>query len=394
MSDKKIITRTNLSRQLSTVIYYFSILSIVFIVFFNLPLLCGGHEHSHSHTEEAPHYKYSAHANEPKRHESVKEQMKESDRTDLWTQALGATLLISVAPFFILFFVPLDDSREREPLLKIVLSFASGGLLGDAFLHLIPHALMGQGHDSHGAVHGHDHGHGHSHGHGHGHSHGGEGGGHDNKVGMWVLVGILLFLFVEKAVRLLNSGGHSHSHSHSVRSGDEKKEEKKHSKDNEVNEHSSSDSKKGEFQIAGYLNLVADMTHNFTDGLAIGASFLAGKNVGYVTTLTILFHEVPHEIGDFAILIKSGCSRKKAMYLQLLTALGAFSGTVVSLLADGYDEAASAWILPLTAGGFIYIATVSVLPELLSDTKFWQSVKEIFALLVGVFMMIIIAEFE
>lgn len=65
--------------------------------------------------------------------------------------------------------------------------------------------------------------------------------------------------------------------------------------------------------MAGYLNLAADFTHNFTDGLAIGASYLAGKNVGIVTTLTILLHEVPHEIGDYAILIQSGCSRRKVI---------------------------------------------------------------------------------
>ena len=63
---------------------------------------------------------------------------------------------------------------------------------------------------------------------------------------------------------------------------------------------------KEEVKVSGYLNLFADFFHNFTDGLAIGASFLAGKNVGIVTTVTILFHEIPHEIGDYAILIQSG----------------------------------------------------------------------------------------
>lgn len=66
-----------------------------------------------------------------------------------------------------------------------------------------------------------------------------------------------------------------------------------------------------DIKVAGYLNLVADFAHNFTDGLAIGASYLAGKNVGVITTVTILLHEVPHEVGDFAILVQSGCSKKK-----------------------------------------------------------------------------------
>lgn len=83
------------------------------------------------------------------------------------------------------------------------------------------------------------------------------------------------------------------------------------------------------------MNLAADFAHNFTDGLAIGASYLAGNSVGVVTTLTILFHEVPHEIGDFAILIQSGCSKSKAMSLQLITAVGALSGTILSLAAEG-----------------------------------------------------------
>jgi zinc transporter 7 len=77
----------------------------------------------------------------------------------------------------------------------------------------------------------------------------------------------------------------------------------------------------GDINVAGYLNLAADFSHNFTDGLAIGASFLAGQNIGIITTLTILFHEVPHEIGDFAVLIQSGCSKKKVVDLKALTAL-------------------------------------------------------------------------
>ena len=145
--------------------------------------------------------------------------------------------------------------------------------------------------------------------------------------------------------------------------------------------------------VAGYLNLAADFTHNFTDGLAIGASYMAGNSIGIITTITILLHEVPHEIGDFAILIKSGCSKKKAMLLQLTTAVGALAGNVLALL--GSEVGSDSWILPFTAGGFIYIATVSVIPELLENsTKLGQSIKEIFALLAGVGMMVIIANFE
>ncbi len=71
-----------------------------------------------------------------------------------------------------------------------------------------------------------------------------------------------------------------------------------------------------DIKVSGYLNLAADFTHNFTDGLAIGASFLVGPAVGAVTTITILLHEVPHEIGDFAILVQSGCTKRKVQIWQ------------------------------------------------------------------------------
>ncbi len=81
-----------------------------------------------------------------------------------------------------------------------------------------------------------------------------------------------------------------------------------------------------EVKVAGYLNLFADFFHNFTDGLAIGASFIAGEGVGKITTLTILLHEIPHEVGDYAILIQSGVPPMKAILMQLVTAVGALTG--------------------------------------------------------------------
>lgn len=325
------------------------------------------HSHDHSHGDEPPAFKYSKQANEPPKKEEV---ITEPDY-DLYVRALSSTLFISIVPFFILFFIPIDGTIEKQPLLKILLSFASGGLLGDAFLHLIPHALMASGGSE-----------GHSHSHSHGE--GGEHGPHDVTVGLGVLGGIITFLVVEKTVRLF-SGGHGHSHGPEKKKSDDK--QKKKGKDN----------KKEDIKIAGYLNLAADFTHNFTDGLAIGASYIAGQNIGLITTVTILFHEIPHEIGDFAILVQSGCSRRKAMMLQLLTAFGAVSGTVLSIYLRGSGEGlVSNLILPFTAGGFIYIATVSVIPELIegSNNKFSQSLKEIMALLAGVYMMVLIAQYE
>jgi len=214
-------------------------------------------------------------------------------------------------------------------------------------------------------------------------------------------------LVIEKFVRIVK-GGHSHSHSppkEEVKpdvdssksdSGSEKEVRQRKNKpkksDDKVVKTSKNDT--DEIAVAGYLNLAADFAHNFTDGLAIGASFLVGRPVGIITTLTILLHEVPHEIGDFAILIQSGCSKKKAIMLQLTTAVGALAGVLTSLIAEGSGVSTGVWILPFTAGGFIYIATVSVIPELLQDSKFGQTVKEIIAMFVGVYMMVLIAAYE
>uniref|UniRef100_A0A8C7KVP7 Zinc transporter SLC39A7 n=1 Tax=Oncorhynchus kisutch TaxID=8019 RepID=A0A8C7KVP7_ONCKI len=349
------------------------------------------HAHDHGHAHGHDHHKEESGHGHTQGGERVKRQVEgeKRDIVELWMQAIGATLLISAAPFLILFLIPVQSNTDQhQNLLKVLLSFASGGLLGDAFLHLIPHAL--EPHSNHG-----DEGQGHSdseesqyHGHSHGAAH-----GHMMSVGLWVLGGIVAFLVVEKFVRLLK-GGHGHSHSQAAPKAKESDGEKKKKNEGEKDLKENKDEKTPK-EVSGYLNLAADFTHNFTDGLAIGASFLVGPAVGTVTTLTILLHEVPHEIGDFAILVQSGCTKKKAMCLQLLTALGALAGTACSLLAEGVGAAATAWILPFTAGGFVYIATVTVLPELLvGRSSLGQSVMEILAMLVGIYMMVLIAEYE
>ncbi|KPP63123.1 Zinc transporter SLC39A7 precursor-like [Scleropages formosus] len=366
-----------------------------------------GHGHSHGHMEPESHSHSHGHGTDRVKRDAEGEKR---NMVELWMQAVGATLLISAAPFLILFLIPVQSNTDQhQNLLKVLLSFASGGLLGDAFLHLIPHAL--EPHSHHGKE-DHSHSHAHSQPHDHGHSHG-VAHGHMMSVGLWVLGGIVAFLVVEKFVRLLKEGhghghGHSHSHSHSAapKVKDSDGEEKKQGKKEEVKQGKKSSTEKRsekekgkekstDIKVSGYLNLAADFTHNFTDGLAIGASFLVSPSVGAVTTLTILLHEVPHEIGDFAILVQSGCTKRKAMCLQLLTALGALAGTACSLFAEGVGAAATAWILPFTAGGFVYIATVTVLPELLAGrSTLGQSVLEVLAMLLGVGMMVVIAEYE
>ena len=144
-------------------------------------------------------------------------------------------------------------------------------------------------------------------------------------------------------------------------------------------------------KLGGYLNLIADFTHNITDGLALSSSFYASPTLGATTTVAVFFHEIPHEVGDFALLIQSGFSKRAAMGAQFVTAIGAFLGTLIGIAIQAASEVDLAtadasdgknslspvtglcgtslqWgdmLLPFTAGTFLYVGTVAVIPELL-----------------------------
>nr|KAF6506069.1 hypothetical protein HJG63_007911 [Rousettus aegyptiacus] len=296
------------------------------------------HGHSHGHSHESLYHREHGHDHEhshgvygESRAPAVKQDL---DTVTLWAYALGATVLISAAPFFVLFLIPVESNSPRHrSLLQILLSFASGGLLGDAFLHLIPHALEPHSHHPQERP-------------GHGHSHNSQ--GPILSVGLWVLSGIVAFLVVEKFVRHVKGGhghshGHGHAHGHTRRShGHGRQESERSSKEKQSSEEEEKEAgrsrKRGggstgpkdglgrpqnseelktgsDLRVSGYLNLAADLAHNFTDGLAIGASFRGGWGLGILTTMTVLLHEVPHEVGDFAILVQSGCSKKQGVFL-------------------------------------------------------------------------------
>lgn len=151
-------------------------------------------------------------------------------------------------------------------------------------------------------------------------------------------------------------------------------------------------SKKGpsaSIKLSAYLNLIADFTHNITDGLALSSSFYASPTLGATTTVAVFFHEIPHEVGDFALLIQSGFSKKMAMGAQFLTALGALLGTCLGIAvqelgkpgngavsgevrSQGLAGTGLGWgdmLLPFTAGTFLYVGTVAVIPELLETSR-------------------------
>jgi zinc and cadmium transporter len=142
-----------------------------------------------------------------------------------------------------------------------------------------------------------------------------------------------------------------------------------------------------------YLNLIGDSLHNFMDGLLIAASFLANPALGISTTVAIAAHELPQEIGDFAVLLHAGLSRRRALWLNFVTALTAVAGALIGYwLISAYSILPV--MLPLTAGGFIYIATVDLVPELHRASPNMKKALGHFSLfLLGIVLMFLFKQF-
>ncbi|KAM3281443.1 IAA-alanine resistance protein 1 [Capsicum chacoense] len=340
----------------------------------------------------------------------------------LWVSAMGCSLLVSLASLICLILLPLIfiQGKPSKTVVDSLALFGAGAMLGDAFLHQLPHAFGGGHSHSHD-----DHLHDHS---GHSHAHSLE----DLSIGLSVLAGIVLFLIVEKLVRYVedfSEGFHGHHHHHhhmhftklkDANDADDRLQELSKENGGSLSEKAdgvngvSADSPSGEKPsggatlrkrntgssaaedntaldaangstnstsfgeeqakpqsslVFGYLNLFSDGVHNFTDGMALGSAFhLYGSVGGWSRTVFLLAHELPQEIGDFGILVRSGFSVSKALFFNFLSALVALAGTALALTL-GQDSGHSSLIEGFTAGGFIYISVAGVLAEMNNSGK-------------------------
>ncbi len=179
---------------------------------------------------------------------------------------------------------------------------------------------------------------------------------HDNSTVMSLLIiaGILLFFVLEKFL-------HWHHHG----------------EDTEVSH----------IHPVGKLVLVSDVIHNFLDGVVIAASFLVSVPVGLATTLAVVLHEIPQEVGDFAVLLHAGYTKRRAIFLNFLTALSAFFGGALFFAIGEYATPLAAYFIPLTAGGFIYIAVADLIPELQKTRRWKDSLYQLVAVITGVATM-------
>lgn len=219
--------------------------------------------------------------------------------------------------------VLLLGEKKIEDKIFFLVSFATGGLLGDTFLHLLPETVERQGLEL--------------------------------SASLSVLLGIIFFFILEKYI----SWRHCHvltspKHPHPV----------------------------------VFMNLVGDGVHNFIDGTLIAASFLVSIPLGLSTSLAIMFHEIPQELGEFGILVHGGFSPKKALFFNFLSGLIALAGAVFVLLIGVRFKSLLENLIPFTAGGFIYVAGSDLIPELHKEVEVRKSFVQLLGIIMGIGIML------
>ncbi|XP_050437114.1 zinc transporter ZIP13 homolog [Adelges cooleyi] len=284
------------------------------------------------------------------------------------------SIIVGLSGLFPLLILPVDDTISLKTgsgskNLRLLLSFSVGGMLGDVFLHVLPEVWKEvSSQDKH----------------------------HDwSRDGWWVLTGLLVFIIVEKLFSLSDNEDNALT-THDIANTPAVTTVNNNQKDLIKIVKSNDSLYKGppNILISGYLNLFANCIDNFTHGLALGGSFLISPRVGLFTTLAILVHEIPHEVGDFAILLKSGFNRWQAACAQAYTASAGMLGALTAIYCSGVSgdvEAKTSWIMPFTAGGFLHISLVTVLPELLTEENVKESIKQFTLILVGICVMFVMS---
>jgi len=133
-----------------------------------------------------------------------------------------------------------------------------------------------------------------------------------------------------------------------------------------------------------YLNLIGDGIHNFVDGMVIAASFLIGFSVGLATTVAVIFHELPQEMGDYGILVYGGFKRGRALLLNFVVALMVILGGISAVFFIETVEALSGLLIAFAAGGFIYLAASELIPELHREKSFKKSALQFVIFILGI----------
>lgn len=247
--------------------------------------------------------------------------------SEVFFYAVLSVLFVSLASLIGVLVFWLNSEKLQKILIYLV-SFSAGALLGDVFIHLLPELIEKVEWISW------------------------------HLIGVLILWGIVVGLAIEKLIH--------RNHCHHVTDA----------------EHP---------HPVALMNLIGDFIHNFIDGLIIGASFLISIPVGISTALAILFHEIPQEIWDFAILIYGGYKKRRALWLNFLTALSAFFWLFLVFILGDWIENLHFYLIPFAIGMFIYIAGSDLIPEMNKhNKKIRASLLQILMFLLGIGVMLIL----
>lgn len=239
--------------------------------------------------------------------------------------SLLSVLLVSLISLTGIILFSLHERLIRQSLLLLV-GFSAGALLGDVFIHIFPEMIA-------------------------------EGASQSLSPFLLVLAGMLLSFVIEKVIHW------RHCHCSALPKAS-------------VHIHP-----------VGIMNLIGDAIHNFIDGALIAGSYLISPHIGLATTIAVVLHEIPQEIGDFAVLLFSGFSARRAAMFNLLSACVAFAGAFLVLGAASTLPSLGGLLLPVAAGNFLYIAGADLMPELHKETRFSRAVMQLLVILCGIGIM-------
>ena len=218
------------------------------------------------------------------------------------------------------------NAKILERALLYLVSFAAGAFFGDVFLHLIPETVNGSG-------------------------------GWSIAFSLYSLAGIVFFLIIEKFIHW--------RHCHYPTSA----------------EHP---------HPFAMMNLIGDGLHNFIDGMVIGASYLVSIPLGIATTIAVILHEIPQEIGDFGVLLHGGFSKKKAIMFNFLSATASIIGAIASLLVSAFTPALIDILIPFAIGCFLYIAGSDLIPEIQKEPALAKPYAQVLMFILGICLMAVL----
>lgn len=246
----------------------------------------------------------------------------------VWISTVASISIVSIISLIGIITLTIGKIKLQK-ILRFLVSFAAGGLFGDAFIHLLPESYKKTASELTSSL--------------------------------YIIAGILIFFVLEKFIRW--------RHCHIPTS----------------NEH---------LHPVVTMNLVGDAVHNLIDGMIIGASYSVSIPIGITTSIAVILHEIPQEIGDFGILLHGGLSPKKALAFNFFSALTAVVGATLSLIIGPEIKGYSSAMLSITAGGFIYIAGSDLIPELQCECDASISALQFISMVMGISVMALLVLIE